>query len=439
MDAPLRRLPLLLLPLLALSGAGCGLLDRSTDKKVSDLLRDERPQVPAVTRGQLPPLPPPPVSSDSKPVLPVAEKPSAPIIPVELPTELPSVSIPPANEPTSKSTVSGPVTLSSASAVEARTAPRDTRVKVVATVGADSIITDEEVSLLMKQRAMEYLALKGDERDQKEKEIYKDCVRMLVERELILCEFLSRVKKAKPAALDELWEQAARSADLQFRDMRTAFKAKKLNTEADLAKELEAQGMPYKQFRRQVERAAMVQMYIGPMLREKHGNPTLVQVQDYYTRNKAEFRTEDKVKFLHLFVSHSRFNSPAEAKAAADGLFKQALGGADFVALVKKHGHGDSPLRDGAGIGEKRGEIQPSSLEETVLSLKAGNISAVVPTETGYHIVKVIERQVAGVRPFDEKMQTDIRNKLIDQAAKAERDKIVSELWRKIGVTILDR
>jgi peptidyl-prolyl cis-trans isomerase SurA len=438
MDALLRRSPLLLASLVALAGgSGCGLFDRETDKRVSDLLRNEGP--PPVARSQAPlPIPTPP-----KPALPLPEKPAAPIVPLPSPTEAPiiPVSTPPAVSAPGSGPVgpTGPVTT-----VEARSPARDTdtattRVKVVATVGADVIITDEEVSLLMKQRAMEYLALKGDERDQKEREVYKDCLRMLVERELILTEFLNKVKKVKPAALDELWEASGRAADAQLREMRLAYKAKKLATDADLAKELDSQGMPYKLFRRQIERAAMVNQFLGPMLREKYGNPTLAQVQEYYTRHKGEYKTEDRVKYLDLFVSHSRFNTPAEAKQYADNLFKQALGGADFVTLVKQAGHGDSPLRDGVGTGEKRGEIQPAVLEETVFGLKAGNISGVIPTETGYHVVKVTERQVAGVRPFDEKMQSEIRFKLMDQSSRAERDKFVAELWRKIGVTIVDR
>lgn len=183
----------------------------------------------------------------------------------------------------------------------------------------------------------------------------------------------------------------------------------------------------------------MVNLFLGTMLKEKNGSPTLAQLQDYYARHQAEFKTADRVKYLDLFVSLTRFGSEADARAHVDGLFKQALGGADFAELVKKHGHGDSPLRDGVGVGTKRGEIQPAELEATVFDLKPGNISGVVPTETGFHVVKVVERQVAGVRPFDEKLQNEIRYKLMDQASKAERDKLVTDLWRRTGVTVVER
>ncbi len=394
----------------ALAGAGCGLFGGEADRSVAETLR----------RGQAPEGPIAPKTLPASEPLPVPERPSAPVLPVDIkPGSSPPIVLP----------VSG-------SDGKASAATATTSVKVIATVGADTIITDEEVSMMMKQRARDYIQLKGEDREKKEREVFREELRKIVERELILGEFLAKVKKNNPGALDELWEQAGKIADAHLRDMRQYFKIK---TEAEFTIEMEKQGLPYKPFRRQVERNALMNMFLNSLLKDKTGNPTLVQIQDYYERNKGDFKTEDKIKYLDLFVSHARFNTPEETKAYAETVWRQALAGQDFVELVKKNGHGDSVLRNGQGVGDKRGEIQPADIEETLFGIKAGNISGLVPVGSGFHILKVTERDIAGHRTLDDKLQVEIREKLKNGAIKVEKDKLVAQLWRQTGVTIVDR
>ena len=73
-----------------------------------------------------------------------------------------------------------------------------------------------------------------------------------------------------------------------------------------------------------------------------------------------------------------------------------------------------------------------------MLALKAGQLSSIIPTENGLHIVKVTEREIAGVRPFDEKVQGFIRQKLMGQIQDQERDKLIEELWRRTTVKIVE-
>lgn len=414
MDAPLRRRLLAAASLAtALSGAGCGMLSHEADRQVEETFSD--PSLPR--RGQAPDgpkapatLPPP---ERTAPALPVPARPDAPVVPLD----------------TGKPVVT-PV---GGAEVRPVAAQADSAVRVIATVGADNIITDDEVSMMMRQRARDYVTLKGEERERKEKEVFTEELKKLIDRELILTEFLGRVKKNNPGALEDLWEQAGKMADGHLREMRKAFKIK---TEAEFTAELERQGLPYKLFRRQVERNALMNMFLNTVLKDKNGTPTLAQVQDYYARHADEFKTDDRIKFQHLFVAASQFDSPAAAKQRAEELWNTARRGADFVKLVKEYGHGDSKLRDGAGVGEKRGEIQPPELEKVVWDIKPGNFSGVIPSENGYHVVKVLERDVAGTRPLDEKLQTEIKNKLTDQAIKVEREKLTAQLWRQVGVTI---
>jgi parvulin-like peptidyl-prolyl isomerase len=69
--------------------------------------------------------------------------------------------------------------------------------------------------------------------------------------------------------------------------------------------------------------------------------------------------------------------------------------------------------------------------------MEAGQVSDLVATETGFHVVKVLERDVAGVRPFDEKTQAYIRNRLAARVQKVEYDKLIEDLWRKTNVEVM--
>jgi len=428
MDAPLRwrRLAASLvaaLPVVA-GGTGCGMLSHETDRQVEESLAD--PSLP-VGRGQSPDGPRAPAG------LPVPTRPEAPVVTVTTPALVkPETPVVPVDPAPGTPAVINPV---AAADVKPLGEKASSAVRPIATVGADNFISDEEVSLMMKQRAMDYILLKGDERLKKEKEVYREELKKLIDRELILTEFIGRVKKNNPGAVDDLWEQSGKMADAQIRSRRTQMKFK---SDADFNAELVKQGMDPKLFRRQIERQAMMSTFVNMFMKDKVGTPTLAQVQDYYTRNQAEFKTEDSIKYQHLFLSTARFNSTEEARTQAESLFNKARNGADFVKLVKEYGHGDSVLRDGAGVGEKRGEIQPPELEKVIWDIKPGNFSGVLPSENGFHIVRVLERQVAGARPLDDKLQTEIRNKLADHAFKAEVDKMTAQLWRQIGVTIVE-
>lgn len=310
-----------------------------------------------------------------------------------------------------------------------------TQVRVVALIGSDVVITDDEVWQLVRQRAPDYVRLTGAEREAKEKEIFQEVLRTLIERELILADFLGKIKKNKPQVADDLKEEAGKMATRQMRAIKEAYK---LPSEAEFQQAMQQMGLSMKGLRRHLERKAMADIYLGQYMKDKGKGASLAEVRRYYDEHPDEFKVEDRVVWLDLFVSYRQFDTTVAARQYAEQVHRQAAGGADFVGLVKKFGHGDSKLRDGEGIGAKRGEVQPRELEPTVFGTAAGEVSGLVATETGFHVVKVLERDVAGVRPFDEKTQTAIRNRLTAQVQKIEYDRLIEDLWRKTTVKVVE-
>lgn len=318
------------------------------------------------------------------------------------------------------------------------------QVKVVAVVGERNIITDQEVTEAVRQRKQDYLSLidgpNGKEivrDDAKEKAIYVEELRRVIERELILDEMGTRLKKAKKTdVMDQIKEFASKAADRQMRDYKKTFR---VQTDDELqTRILTPEGLTLPVIRRQVERQMMAEEYVRSVMKEKGKGVGLAEMRDYYDRHVEEYRTEDRVKWLDIFVSLNRVpNNPRAAYDQALAVQQKAAAGEDFVALAKSLEDGPAVRQNFDGSGEKRGEIRPAELEATVWSLQAGQVSGLVETPTGYHVIKVVEREAAGVKPFDEKTQDDVRKKLLKQLQDREYKRMVEDLWRRGVVKVI--
>ena len=350
---------------------------------------------------------------------------ASPVTRSQVPEDRPvPATVSPPGEPT--------IELASAKLAEAATP----QVRVVAVIGSDVFITDDEVWQLVRQRLSDPSLRPADAAGQKamEKRFFDEELKHLVEREVVLADWLGKIKKSKPQAIDELKTEAAAMAKRTFADFRKSSKSK---SEEEFIQNLALAGLSHKLLVRQLERNAMLSIYMQSYLKDKGKAVSTGEVERYFADHATEFRSEEKLKWLDLFVSYRRFATEAEARAYAEWLLKQAADPAtDFVALVKKHGHGTSPLAEGVGLGTKLADVQPAEVGPTLKALKPGQVSGIVAVEGGLHIVKLAEFTAAELPPFDEKVQKFIRDKLTAILKDRERDKLVEELQRRTTVKI---
>ena len=363
------------------------------------------------------------------PVVPLTPGPSqkaaAPVVPYTPPAEGPATA--PAGQPVQQ------VSATDAAAME-RAA---TQVRVVAQIGTDVVITDDEIWQYVRQDAKEYVQLTGAARDAKEKELFRASLRRVIERELVISDFLGKLRKnGKAELVDKVMEEASQSAAKQMRQFRVT---NKVASEEEMAKGMRAQGLSYKALVRQLERAAIENIYLGSILKDETKKQVgLAQIELYYQTHPGEFRVEDKVTWHDLFVSFNQFPSEAEARKYAEGLVAKLKAGQDFGEVAMNFSHGMTKLNKGEGVGEKRGEINPPELEQVVFTQPVNQLSGLIPTPTGLHVVRVAERVQAGVKPFDEKVQAEIKAKLTNKVRETERAKLIEELWRKTTVKIVE-
>ena len=115
----------------------------------------------------------------------------------------------------------------------------------------------------------------------------------------------------------------------------------------------------------------------------------------------------------------------AAVRADAERIRKEAASGKDFAALAKEHSQGPGAA-DGGDIGEvDRGQMQ-EEFEKAVFSLKPGQVSDVIETETGFHIIKVEQRAGEAHQPLAE-VKDDIREKLYRENMEQRYDRWLKE------------
>lgn len=134
---------------------------------------------------------------------------------------------------------------------------------------------------------------------------------------------------------------------------------------------------------------------------------TEADAQKYYDENPDDFKVPEQVRASHILIS-TRPSDPnadpnqmkAQAKAKAEALLKQVKEGADFATLAKENSADTVSAVRGGDIGPfGRGQMVPS-FEEAAFALKVGEISDLVETQFGYHIIKVAEHHDPNTIPF---------------------------------------
>jgi peptidyl-prolyl cis-trans isomerase D len=128
------------------------------------------------------------------------------------------------------------------------------------------------------------------------------------------------------------------------------------------------------------------------------------QVESYYNSHKDQYRTPERVQARHILIKTTG-KTPAEVaqlKAKAEDLLKQIKGGTDFAKLAQTNSEDPGSAAKGGDLGWiVRGQMV-KNFEDSVFSLKPKEISNVITTEYGFHIIQVMEREPARLRTLDE-------------------------------------
>lgn len=188
-------------------------------------------------------------------------------------------------------------------------------------------------------------------------------------------------------------------------------------SEEEFKAEVLRNGMTWADYRKHVKSELEKMELLEHRVRQKI-NVTPEQIKAYYTAHRQEFTVKDEqFELAQILVAVAPNASPAQRDAArkkAEALRKRAVAGEDFGELARQNSDDDS-----ASKGGELGTFAPDEILDqvrvAVAKLDTGQISEVVESSHGFHIIKVEQHQRAGVRPLSE-MHDEIRERLEDEA-----------------------
>lgn len=142
-------------------------------------------------------------------------------------------------------------------------------------------------------------------------------------------------------------------------------------------------------------------------------------IRAYYdVYRDRRFRQREAVKFSQIFIPAPAEGASPEDKETArkqlEDVLKQAREGADFAELAKQHSKDDSAAQGGDMGFVGRGQLV-SALDEAVFALKEGEVSDIVESDLGLHLLKAMEKQEDEIRKLE-----DVREEIVE-ALKRER------------------
>ena len=170
---------------------------------------------------------------------------------------------------------------------------------------------------------------------------------------------------------------------------------------------LQMQGQDFEQLKQQMKQGLAYEKLMDRQVGGTEVNDA--EALAYYDENKADYNTPEEVKASHILIKvapSATTEEKAAAKEKAEKLLKQVKEGGDFAALARDNSDCPSKAK-GGDLGFFERGTMVKEFADAAFAMQVGQVSDIVETQFGYHIIKVTDRKQAGLTPF-EKAKPDI-------------------------------
>ncbi|KVC43839.1 SurA N-terminal domain-containing protein [Burkholderia diffusa] len=302
----------------------------------------------------------------------------------------------------------------------------------------DALMSDPMIASLKKpdgtidvQRYAQLLSFQGMTPEQ-----YQERVRYSLALQQIPASIVASAFTPKGPA-QRLSELAAQQREVQALVLKASdYAAKVQPTDAQLAAYYDA----HKQNFATPETATIQYLVYSPAAAAASAQPTDADIKKFYDDNPTHFRSEAQVRVSHIFIAAASDASAADkaaAKAKAEQLLADVKAHPDQFAQIAQKNSQDAPsAAKGGDLGfiTRGSTAGGKAFDDAAFALKQGDVSGVVQSDLGFHILKATEVKPSVVKPFadvKDQIAVDLKQQYAAKAFSDNAEGFTSTVYEK--------
>jgi len=293
--------------------------------------------------------------------------------------------------------------------------------QIVAIVN-DEIVTFSELKKVLNPIYAQYeKTYEGDELVEKMVKARNEVLEQLINNKLLMQQARKKDVKVDPKEIDE------RIAQIKSR----------FPTEEDFTKALGMDGMTVDNLRKNIEEQLLIRGLVQMDLAHK-AMISPREVEEYYKEHAADFSEGETINVCNIMIKHKKRaeNEPDKAWDVISNIRKEVKNGADFEVLAKRYSEGPNAAQGGDMGFFSRGSMM-KDIEDVAFNMKAGEVSEIIKTDTGYYLLYLKARRSPRLIPIQD-VSKDIERELFQRKIEELKGDYVREIRKKAFVKIME-
>jgi peptidyl-prolyl cis-trans isomerase SurA len=189
----------------------------------------------------------------------------------------------------------------------------------------------------------------------------------------------------------------------------------------ELERVLAAEGVTLEGFKKDLESKILRTKFVHSAVKveQRVGEKELIE---FFQNNVNQYRVNESYRPAHILFLILPEATPEQIRGIrkkSQRVLEKIKEGADFAKMAMEYSEDTSSRKEGGDLGYfKKGELLPT-LEREAMKLQVGEVSDLIRTEVGFHILKLLDRKGGEPPPFEEikgKVQADYYEKELEKA-----------------------